>query len=183
MGYPLDSGSPKALWFGRSIDASTLHPECIQGCQTPVWTRSDHEAAFGADQGSRTRHGHRRLGNVVLSASLSGSRQWPTTVCCGHLSQMDTPLRSKWGIHLTQVAPRRCGGRSMDAGTQNAPWGARRRSAGNWATRLRFGPIKDYARAMAIAGLETWCYRHPFRGPPMANHSMLWSPESNGYPT
>ncbi len=23
----------------------------------------------------------------------------------------------------------------------------------------------------------------PFRGPPMANHSMLWSPESNGYPT
>ena len=131
MGYPLDSGSPKALWFGRSIVASTLHPECIQGCQTPVWTRSDHEAAFGADQGSRTRHGHRRLGNVVLSASLSGSRQWPTTVCCGHLSQMDTPLRSKWGIHLTQVAPRRCG--LVDPWTpahctQNASWGARRRS-------------------------------------------------------
>ena len=31
-------------------------------------------------------------------------------------------------------------------------------------TRLRFGPIKDYARAMAIAGLETWCYRQAFPG-------------------
>ena len=100
MGYPLDSGSPKALWFGRSIDASTLHPECIQGCQTPVWTRSDHGLRFGADQGSRTRHGHRRLGNVVLSASLSGSRQWPTTVCCGHLSQMDTPQKEKYRLGL-----------------------------------------------------------------------------------
>ena len=73
----------------------------------------------------------------------------------------------KWGIHLTQVAPRRCG--LVDPWTpahctQNAPWGARRRSAGNWATRLRFGPIKDYARAMAIAGLETWCYRQAFPG-------------------
>ena len=72
-----------------------------------------------------------------------------------------------WGIHLTQVAPRRCG--LVDPWTpahctQNAPWGARRRSAGNWATRLRFGPIKDYARAMAIAGLETWCYRQAFPG-------------------
>ncbi len=75
-----------------------------------------------------------------------------------------TPI---WGIHLTQVAPRRCG--LVDPWTpahctQNAPWGARRRSAGNWATRLRFGPIKDYARAMAIAGLETWCYRQAFPG-------------------
>ena len=74
---------------------------------------------------------------------------------------------AKWGIHLTQVAPRRCG--LVDPWTpahctQNAPWGARRRSAGNWATRLRFGPIKDYARAMAIAGLETWCYRQAFPG-------------------
>ncbi len=79
------------------------------------------------------------------------------------------PLKNghKWGIHLTQVAPRRCG--LVDPWTpahctQNAPWGARRRSAGNWATRLRFGPIKDYARAMAIAGLETWCYRQAFPG-------------------
>ena len=75
--------------------------------------------------------------------------------------------KQKWGIHLTQVAPRRCG--LVDPWTpahctQNAPWGARRRSAGNWATRLRFGPIKDYARAMAIAGLETWCYRQAFPG-------------------
>ena len=74
---------------------------------------------------------------------------------------------AEWGIHLTQVAPRRCG--LVDPWTpahctQNAPWGARRRSAGNWATRLRFGPIKDYARAMAIAGLETWCYRQAFPG-------------------
>ncbi len=122
------------------MDASTLHPECTLGRQTPVCRQLGHEAAFRADQGLRTRHGHRRLGNVVLSASLSGGRQWPTTVCCGHLSQMDTPLRSKWGIHLTQVAPRRCG--LVDPWTpahctQNAPWGARRRSAGNWATRLR----------------------------------------------
>ncbi len=77
------------------------------------------------------------------------------------------PKPQKWGIHLTQVAPRRCG--LVDPWTpahctQNAPWGARRRSAGNWATRLRFGPIKDYARAMAIAGLETWCYRQAFPG-------------------
>ena len=58
-----------------------------------------------------------------------------------------------WSIHGRQhTAP------------SNAPWGARRRSAGNWATRLRFGPIKDYARAMAIAGLETWCYRQAFPG-------------------
>ena len=75
--------------------------------------------------------------------------------------------KPEWGIHLTQVAPRRCG--LVDPWTpahctQNAPWGARRRSAGNWATRLRFGPIKDYARAMAIAGLETWCYRQAFPG-------------------
>ncbi len=192
------------------MDASTLHPECTLGRQTPVCRQLGHEAAFRADQGLRTRHGHRRLGNVVLSASLSGGRQWPTTVCCGHLSQMDTPpgakvyltdlasknftflngkriepegrfefdaadtieigpfeIRCKWGIHLTQVAPRRCG--LVDPWTpahctQNAPWGARRRSAGNWATRLRFGPIKDYARAMAIAGLETWCYRQAFPG-------------------
>ena len=74
------------------MDASTLHPECTLGRQTPVCRQLGHEAAFRADQGLRTRHGHRRLGNVVLSASLS-------------------------------------------------------------------------------------------RGPPMANHSMLWSPESNGYPT
>ena len=81
------------------------------------------------------------------------------------LSEDNNPV--KWGIHLTQVAPRRCG--LVDPWTpahctQNAPWGARRRSAGNWATRLRFGPIKDYARAMAIAGLETWCYRQAFPG-------------------
>ena len=75
------------------MDASTLHPECTLGRQTPVCRQLGHEAAFRADQGLRTRHGHRRLGNVVLSASLSGGRQWPTTVCCGHLSQMDTPLR------------------------------------------------------------------------------------------
>ena len=104
----------------------------------------------------------------------------------GELIEMPPPKYLQWGIHLTQVAPRRCG--LVDPWTpahctQNAPWGARRRSAGNWATRLRFGPIKDYARAMAIAGLETWCYRQAFPGPPMANHSMLWSPESNGYPT
>ena len=74
------------------MDASTLHPECTLGRQTPVCRQLGHEAAFRADQGLRTRHGHRRLGNVVLSASLSGGRQWPTTVCCGHLSQMDTPL-------------------------------------------------------------------------------------------
>ena len=73
------------------MDASTLHPECTLGRQTPVCRQLGHEAAFRADQGLRTRHGHRRLGNVVLSASLSGGRQWPTTVCCGHLSQMDTP--------------------------------------------------------------------------------------------
>ena len=36
MGYPLDSGSPKALWFGRSTDASTLHPECTLGRETPA---------------------------------------------------------------------------------------------------------------------------------------------------
>ena len=29
---------------------------------------------------------------MVLSASLSGGRQWPTTVSCSHLSQVDTPL-------------------------------------------------------------------------------------------
>ena len=35
-------------------------------------------------------------------------------------------------------------------------------SGGNWATRLRFGPIKDYARAMAI---EAWKrYRQAFPG-------------------
>ena len=73
------------------MDASTLHPECTLGRQTPVCRQLGHEAAFRPDQGLRTRHGHRRLGNVVLSASLSGGRQWPTTVCCGHLSQMDTP--------------------------------------------------------------------------------------------
>ena len=72
----------------------------------------------------------------------------------------------KWGIHLTQVAPRRCG--LVDPWTpahctQNAPWGARRRSAGN-PRGCVFGPIKDYARAMAIAGLETWCYRQAFPG-------------------
>ncbi len=77
------------------MDASTLHPECTLGRQTPVCRQLGHEAAFRADQGLRTRHGHRRLGNVVLSASLSGGRQWPTTVCCGHLSQMDTPLQVK----------------------------------------------------------------------------------------
>ena len=76
------------------MDASTLHPECTLGRQTPVCRQLGHEAAFRADQGLRTRHGHRRLGNVVLSASLSGGRQWPTTVCCGHLSQMDTPHRA-----------------------------------------------------------------------------------------
>ena len=92
MGYPLDSGSPKALWFGRSIDASTLHPECIQGCQTPVWTRSDHEAAF---------RGRSRITHAP----------WPSQA-----------------------------------------W--KRRAIGK-----------------------------PFREPPMANHGMLWSPESNGYPT
>ena len=54
------------------MDASTLHPECTLGRQTPVCRQLGHEAAFRADQGLRTRHGHRRLGNVVLSASLSG---------------------------------------------------------------------------------------------------------------
>ena len=73
----------------------------------------------------------------------------------------------KWGIHLTQVAPRRCG--LVDPWTpahctQNAPWGAKTPVCRHWATRLRFGPIKDYARAMAIAGLETWCYRQAFPG-------------------
>ena len=80
------------------MDASTLHPECTLGRQTPVCRQLGHEAAFRADQGLRTRHGHRRLGNVVLSASLSGGRQWPTTVCCGHLSQMDTPLRLEFTV-------------------------------------------------------------------------------------
>ncbi|MCZ6490741.1 MAG: transposase [Acidobacteria bacterium] len=100
MGYPLDSGSPKALWFGLSIDTSTLHPECTLGRETPVWRRLGYEAAFRADQRSRTRHGHRRLRNVVLSASLSGGRQWPTTVSCGHLSQMDTPVNTADPKHL-----------------------------------------------------------------------------------
>ena len=54
--------------------------------------RLGHEATFRAYQRSRTRHGHRRLENMVLSASLSGGRQWPTTVSCSHLSQVDTPL-------------------------------------------------------------------------------------------
>ena len=81
------------------MDASTLHPECTLGRQTPVCRQLGHEAAFRADQGLRTRHGHRRLGNVVLSASFSGGRQWPTTVCCGHLSQMDTRhLTSYWNF-------------------------------------------------------------------------------------
>ena len=84
------------------MDASTLHPECTLGRQTPVCRQLGHEAAFRADQGLRTRHGHRRLGNVVLSASLSGGRQWPTTVCCGHLSQMDTPPGAK--VYLTDLA-------------------------------------------------------------------------------
>ena len=53
--------------------------------------RLGHEATFRAYQRSRTRHGHRRLENMVLSASLSGGRQWPTTVSCSHLSQVDTP--------------------------------------------------------------------------------------------
>ena len=83
------------------MDASTLHPECTLGRQTPVCRQLGHEAAFRADQGLRTRHGHRRLGNVVLSASLSGGRQWPTTVCCGHLSQMDTPL---WVIVFSSLS-------------------------------------------------------------------------------
>ena len=55
--------------------------------------RLGHEATFRAYQRSRTRHGHRRLENMVLSASLSGGRQWPTTVSCSHLSQVDTPLK------------------------------------------------------------------------------------------
>ena len=56
--------------------------------------RLGHEATFRAYQRSRTRHGHRRLENMVLSASLSGGRQWPTTVSCSHLSQVDTPQGS-----------------------------------------------------------------------------------------
>ena len=58
--------------------------------------RLGHEATFRAHQRSRTRHGHRRLENMVLSASLSGGRQWPTTVSCSHLSQVDTPLYKKY---------------------------------------------------------------------------------------
>ena len=50
----------------------------------------------------------------------------------------------------------------MDASTLHPECTLGRQS--NWATRLRFGPIKDYARAMAIAGLETWCYRQAFPG-------------------
>ena len=155
------------------MDASTLHPECTLGRQTPVCRQLGHEAAFRADQGLRTRHGHRRLGNVVLSASLSGGRQWPTTVCCGHLSQMDTPLVQNmatrgidraWAVGITD--PRRkatyqdllfarvevshCNlplvyeqedSPTVLKGTQNAPWGARRRSAETMRGPLRGPPM------------------------------------------
>ncbi len=101
-----------------------------------------------------------------LTYQLSHSPLFPVGAD-GRLIEQPDRYWYQWGIHLTQVAPRRCG--LVDPWTpahctQNAPWGARRRSAGNWATRLRFGPIKDYARAMAIAGLETWCYRQAFPG-------------------
>ncbi len=89
--------------------------------------------------------------------------------------------QGKLARRSTQVAPRRCG--LVDPWTpahctQNAPWGARRRSAGNWATRRVSGRsrITHGHRRLGNVG-------KPFRGPPMANHSMLWSPESNGYPT
>ena len=120
-------------------------------------------------------HGLRVYPNLACDFTPTGLNQlWAadiTYIRLGHefvyaaVGKLDN--WGKWGIHLTQVAPRRCG--LVDPWTpahctQNAPWGARRRSAGNWATRLRFGPIKDYARAMAIAGLETWCYRQAFPG-------------------
>ena len=171
------------------------HAVALSVCRA-ILSIQGHEAAFRADQGLRTRHGHRRLGNVVLSArafpgAANGQPQYVvvTWSSCKWIPHSDAISKGlgPWGIHLTQVAPRRCG--LVDPWTpahctQNAPWGARRRSAGNWATRLRF---------RADQGLRT---RHghrrlgnvvlsatPFRGPPMANHSMLWSPESNGYPT
>ena len=110
------------------MDASTLHPECTLGRQTPVCRQLGHEAAFRADQGLRTRHGHRRLGNVVLSASLSGGRQWPTTVCCGHLSQMDTPLQffSEMGRWSARGGPREVRGSAasrlgQDSGLKKGP--------------------------------------------------------------
>ena len=81
-----------------------------------------------------------------------------------------------WGIHLTQVASRRCGlvdPQTPSRCTQNAPRGARRRPEGDWAMRLRFGPIKDHARAMAITGLEAWCYRQASPGAANAQPQYL----------
>ena len=46
---------------------------------------------------------------MVLSASLSGGRQWPTTVSCSHLSQVDTPLNliTGFGTGITASATSR----------------------------------------------------------------------------
>jgi len=81
------------LWFGRFIDASMLRPECTLGRETPVWGRLGHETALsGRLKDHAGAVAIADLENVVLWASLSRGHQWPTTVSCGHLSQMDTPL-------------------------------------------------------------------------------------------
>ena len=139
------AGSP-SLTVSRT--ATTLQPR-FSNTLTPSVCRSGVSSPGKEPPRANTASQSARLPATRASASRTAS----------YLTQ--------WGIHLTQVAPRRCG--LVDPWTpahctQNAPWGARRRSAGNWATRLRFGPIKDYARAMAIAGLETWCYRQAFPG-------------------
>ena len=99
-------GHPKSLKWGIHLTqvaprrCGLVDPQTPARCtQNAPWgarrrpeRRLGHEATFRAYQRSRTRHGHRRLENMVLSASLSGGRQWPTTVSCSHLSQVDTPL-------------------------------------------------------------------------------------------
>ena len=77
-----------------------------------------------------------------------------------------------WSIHGRQhTAPRMHPG-APDAGLQAI--GPRGCVSGR--SRITHAPWPSQAWKRGAIG-------KPFRGPPMANHSMLWSPESNGYPT
>ncbi len=166
----------QALGYATSSDGIRwrIHPEPIYESGRSPSVIKEGPGRYRMWMGSRPSRQHPPgdlYRNIYEFTSTDGV-QWersdqPVLQPTGRANSTVYPFVLKWGIHLTQVAPRRCG--LVDPWTpahctQNAPWGARRRSAGNWATRLRFGPIKDYARAMAIAGLETWCYRQAFPG-------------------
>ena len=127
-----------------------------------------------------------RLRRLSLNLAFVGparhrrGRRFPTASGFGRFPPMGYPLDSG-------SPSSRCPG-LVDPWTpahcaQNAPWARQTpvcRQLGHEAAfradRITHAPWPSQAWKRGAIG-------KPFRGPPMANHSMLWSPESNGYPT